>query len=101
MVAALVAELVHPTSALDIGLIRDEANVAAPRREPQVELAWALALPGPYLDWLLFPGELKLEARDGHTTTPHPATDAKVVAESRLEWSARMEDMMDQEGPGQ
>ncbi|KAG5580221.1 hypothetical protein H5410_050848 [Solanum commersonii] len=29
--------LVHPTGALDIGLIRDEANVAAPRREPQVE----------------------------------------------------------------
>ncbi|KAG5591674.1 hypothetical protein H5410_042188 [Solanum commersonii] len=26
--------LVHPTGALDIGLIRDEANVAAPRREP-------------------------------------------------------------------
>ncbi|KAG5632509.1 hypothetical protein H5410_004226 [Solanum commersonii] len=30
--------LVHPTGALDIGLIRDEANVAAPRREPQVEV---------------------------------------------------------------
>uniref|UniRef100_M1DU02 Integrase core domain containing protein n=1 Tax=Solanum tuberosum TaxID=4113 RepID=M1DU02_SOLTU len=30
---------VHPTGALDIGLIRDEANVAAPRREPQVEVA--------------------------------------------------------------
>ncbi|KAG5580634.1 hypothetical protein H5410_051261 [Solanum commersonii] len=29
--------LVHPTGALDIDLIRDEANVAAPRREPQVE----------------------------------------------------------------
>ncbi|KAG5630056.1 hypothetical protein H5410_001773 [Solanum commersonii] len=29
--------LVHPTGALDIGLIRDEANVAAPR-EPQVEV---------------------------------------------------------------
>uniref|UniRef100_M1E140 Integrase core domain containing protein n=1 Tax=Solanum tuberosum TaxID=4113 RepID=M1E140_SOLTU len=31
-------KLVHPTGALDIGLIRDEANVAAPRREPQVEV---------------------------------------------------------------
>ncbi|KAG5600404.1 hypothetical protein H5410_031774 [Solanum commersonii] len=30
--------LIHPTGALDIGLIRDEANVAAPRREPQVEV---------------------------------------------------------------
>ncbi|KAG5572191.1 hypothetical protein H5410_061957 [Solanum commersonii] len=30
--------LVHLTGALDIGLIRDEANVAAPRREPQVEI---------------------------------------------------------------
>uniref|UniRef100_M1DEM1 Integrase core domain containing protein n=1 Tax=Solanum tuberosum TaxID=4113 RepID=M1DEM1_SOLTU len=31
-------KLVHPTWALDIGLIRDEANVAAPRREPQIEV---------------------------------------------------------------
>uniref|UniRef100_M1DTS8 Integrase core domain containing protein n=1 Tax=Solanum tuberosum TaxID=4113 RepID=M1DTS8_SOLTU len=30
--------LIHPTGTLDIGLIRDEANVAAPRREPQVEV---------------------------------------------------------------
>ncbi|KAG5579908.1 hypothetical protein H5410_050535 [Solanum commersonii] len=29
--------LIYPTGELDIGLIRDEANVAAPRREPQVE----------------------------------------------------------------
>ncbi|KAG5632584.1 hypothetical protein H5410_004301 [Solanum commersonii] len=29
-------KLVHPIGALDIGLIRDEANVAAPRRELQV-----------------------------------------------------------------
>uniref|UniRef100_M1DJI3 Integrase core domain containing protein n=1 Tax=Solanum tuberosum TaxID=4113 RepID=M1DJI3_SOLTU len=31
-------KLVHPTGALDIGLIRDKANVAAPRREPQIEV---------------------------------------------------------------
>uniref|UniRef100_M1DPU4 Integrase core domain containing protein n=1 Tax=Solanum tuberosum TaxID=4113 RepID=M1DPU4_SOLTU len=31
-------KLVHPTGALDIGLIRDEANVATPRREPQDEV---------------------------------------------------------------
>uniref|UniRef100_M1DP88 Integrase core domain containing protein n=1 Tax=Solanum tuberosum TaxID=4113 RepID=M1DP88_SOLTU len=31
-------KLVHPTGALDIGLIRDEANMAAPRREPQIEV---------------------------------------------------------------
>uniref|UniRef100_M1DJL9 Integrase core domain containing protein n=1 Tax=Solanum tuberosum TaxID=4113 RepID=M1DJL9_SOLTU len=31
-------KLVHPTRALDIGLIRDEANVAEPRREPQIEV---------------------------------------------------------------
>ena len=31
-------KLVHPTGALDIGLIRDDANVAAPRREPQIEV---------------------------------------------------------------
>uniref|UniRef100_M1D9C2 Integrase core domain containing protein n=1 Tax=Solanum tuberosum TaxID=4113 RepID=M1D9C2_SOLTU len=30
--------LVHPTGALDRGLIRDEVNVVAPRREPQVEV---------------------------------------------------------------
>ncbi|KAG5585317.1 hypothetical protein H5410_045751 [Solanum commersonii] len=29
--------IVHPTRALDIGLIRDEANVATPREEPRVE----------------------------------------------------------------
>ncbi|KAG5600219.1 hypothetical protein H5410_031589 [Solanum commersonii] len=46
MVAALVAGveinfarmLVHPTGALDIGAVRDKANVAASRREPQVEV---------------------------------------------------------------
>ncbi|KAG5595903.1 hypothetical protein H5410_037135 [Solanum commersonii] len=31
-------KLVHPTGALYIGLIRDEANVAAPRREPHIEV---------------------------------------------------------------
>uniref|UniRef100_M1D8C3 Integrase core domain containing protein n=1 Tax=Solanum tuberosum TaxID=4113 RepID=M1D8C3_SOLTU len=31
--------LIHRTGTLDIGLIRDEANMAAPRREPQVEAA--------------------------------------------------------------
>uniref|UniRef100_M1DJF2 Integrase core domain containing protein n=1 Tax=Solanum tuberosum TaxID=4113 RepID=M1DJF2_SOLTU len=30
--------LIHPTGDLDIDLIRDEANVAAPRRDPQVEV---------------------------------------------------------------
>uniref|UniRef100_M1E0W8 Integrase core domain containing protein n=1 Tax=Solanum tuberosum TaxID=4113 RepID=M1E0W8_SOLTU len=30
--------LIQPTGTLDIGLIRNEANVAAPRREPQVEI---------------------------------------------------------------
>uniref|UniRef100_M1D9F3 Integrase core domain containing protein n=1 Tax=Solanum tuberosum TaxID=4113 RepID=M1D9F3_SOLTU len=30
--------LIHPAGTLDIGLIRDEANVAAPRREHQVEV---------------------------------------------------------------
>ncbi|KAG5599265.1 hypothetical protein H5410_030635 [Solanum commersonii] len=30
--------LIHPTRALYIGLIRDEANVAAPHREPQIEV---------------------------------------------------------------
>ena len=30
--------LIHPTGTLDIGLIRGEANVATPRREPQVEV---------------------------------------------------------------
>ncbi|KAG5576886.1 hypothetical protein H5410_057020 [Solanum commersonii] len=107
MVAVLVAGveidfarmLVHPTGALDIGLIRDEANVAAPRREPQVEvpplgidlaahkrwqLVWALALPGPhtavgkapYLS--LWPSErLRLEMAT-LSSTPHLAVDAKI-----------------------
>uniref|UniRef100_M1DUV3 Integrase core domain containing protein n=1 Tax=Solanum tuberosum TaxID=4113 RepID=M1DUV3_SOLTU len=30
--------LIYPTGTLDIGLIRDEANVAAPRSEPQIEV---------------------------------------------------------------
>uniref|UniRef100_M1DS39 Integrase core domain containing protein n=1 Tax=Solanum tuberosum TaxID=4113 RepID=M1DS39_SOLTU len=30
--------LIHPTGTLDIGLIRDKANMAAPRREPQIEV---------------------------------------------------------------
>uniref|UniRef100_M1DPE1 Integrase core domain containing protein n=1 Tax=Solanum tuberosum TaxID=4113 RepID=M1DPE1_SOLTU len=30
--------LIHPTGTLDIGLIRDEENMAAPRREPQIEV---------------------------------------------------------------
>uniref|UniRef100_M1APM8 Integrase core domain containing protein n=1 Tax=Solanum tuberosum TaxID=4113 RepID=M1APM8_SOLTU len=30
--------LIHPTGTLDISLIRDEANVVAPRRDPQVEV---------------------------------------------------------------
>ncbi|KAG5591028.1 hypothetical protein H5410_041542 [Solanum commersonii] len=30
--------LIHPTGTLDIGLIRDEANVVTPHREPQVEV---------------------------------------------------------------
>ncbi|KAG5599608.1 hypothetical protein H5410_030978 [Solanum commersonii] len=31
-------KLIHPTGALDIGLIRDEANMVPPRKEPQVEV---------------------------------------------------------------
>ncbi|KAG5632238.1 hypothetical protein H5410_003955 [Solanum commersonii] len=31
-------KLIHPTGTLDISLIRDEANVAAPCREPQVKV---------------------------------------------------------------
>ncbi|KAG5606332.1 hypothetical protein H5410_027824 [Solanum commersonii] len=30
--------LIHPTRTLDISLILDEANVAAPRREPEIEV---------------------------------------------------------------
>uniref|UniRef100_M1DCU9 Integrase core domain containing protein n=1 Tax=Solanum tuberosum TaxID=4113 RepID=M1DCU9_SOLTU len=30
--------LIHPTGTLDIGIIRDKANVAAPRKEPQIEV---------------------------------------------------------------
>ena len=34
-------KLIHPIGVLDIGLIRDEANVAAPRREPRLRyLPW-------------------------------------------------------------
>ncbi|KAG5609664.1 hypothetical protein H5410_020945 [Solanum commersonii] len=31
--------LIHPRGTLDIALIRDEANVAAPHREPQIEVS--------------------------------------------------------------
>uniref|UniRef100_M1DGE0 Integrase core domain containing protein n=1 Tax=Solanum tuberosum TaxID=4113 RepID=M1DGE0_SOLTU len=30
--------LIHPTGTLDVGLIRDEVNVAAPRRGPQIDM---------------------------------------------------------------
>uniref|UniRef100_M1DHT2 Integrase core domain containing protein n=1 Tax=Solanum tuberosum TaxID=4113 RepID=M1DHT2_SOLTU len=46
--------LIHPTGTLDIGLIRDEANVAAPRREPQVE---------PWMQKLIAESEARMERK--------------------------------------
>ncbi|KAG5585467.1 hypothetical protein H5410_045901 [Solanum commersonii] len=48
-----------PYRALDIGLIRDEANVAALRREPHVE-------------------STEVRGSDGHTAASHLVVDAKV-----------------------
>ncbi|KAG5604692.1 hypothetical protein H5410_026184, partial [Solanum commersonii] len=60
------------------------AGSCLPRR-----LAWAPALPDPRAVGLLsFPWRVEVRCSDGHTTTPHPATDAKVDRRvRRLEWS--------------
>ncbi|KAG5629125.1 hypothetical protein H5410_000842 [Solanum commersonii] len=90
MVAALVARvemdfarmLIHPTGALDIGLIRDEANIAAPRREPR-GLRY-LALDTDLMNTVMGRhARSKLEARMATFATSIRYVDAKVVAESR------------------
>ncbi|KAG5599411.1 hypothetical protein H5410_030781 [Solanum commersonii] len=101
MVAALwtrvpirIGQTSPPYSAIDIGLIRDEANVAATRREPQVELAWAPPAPAhTALGDLVFPGRVRPEARWLRCYTTF--TDAKVDLESEARVERRMEDMMD------
>uniref|UniRef100_M1DII0 Integrase core domain containing protein n=1 Tax=Solanum tuberosum TaxID=4113 RepID=M1DII0_SOLTU len=78
--------LIHPTGTLDIGLIRDEANVAAPRRKPQVELG-AIVVPLAKVQ--------KLE--DQMATQLHHIQPwmQKSIAEFEARMERRMEGMMD------
>ncbi|KAG5571639.1 hypothetical protein H5410_061405, partial [Solanum commersonii] len=97
--------LIHPTKALDIVLIRDEANVAAPRREPQVEiphlgadLADTAANMAPSSSRSTsvrgcdcpVGQNTEIGGSDGHTAASHPALAAKV--DSRVRGQNRVKD---------
>uniref|UniRef100_M1DX37 Integrase core domain containing protein n=1 Tax=Solanum tuberosum TaxID=4113 RepID=M1DX37_SOLTU len=64
--------LIHPIRTLDIGLIRDEANVAAPRREPRLR---SYCCP--------IGQSTEIRGSDSHTAVSHPAVDAKVDSRVR------------------
>uniref|UniRef100_M1DHI9 Integrase core domain containing protein n=1 Tax=Solanum tuberosum TaxID=4113 RepID=M1DHI9_SOLTU len=92
--------LVHPTGALDIGLIRDEANVAAPRRESQVEAAstapsssWSTPQLGAIVVSLT--RVQKLEAQMATLLDHILPWMQKSIAESEARMERRMEGMMD------
>ncbi|XP_015161584.1 uncharacterized protein [Solanum tuberosum] len=68
--------LIHHTGVLDIGLIRDKANVAALRREPQVEVP---PLGADLADTVA----AEIKGSDGYTAASHPALDAKVDSRFR------------------
>uniref|UniRef100_M1DVC0 Integrase core domain containing protein n=1 Tax=Solanum tuberosum TaxID=4113 RepID=M1DVC0_SOLTU len=93
-------KLVHPTGALDIGLIRDEANVAAPRREPQIEAA-SMALSSsrstPELGATVVPlaRVQKLEAQMATLLHHIQPWMQKSIAESEARIERRMEAMME------
>ncbi|KAG5580536.1 hypothetical protein H5410_051163 [Solanum commersonii] len=92
--------LVHPTGALDIGLIRDEANIAAPHREPQVEAASmgpSFSRSTPQLGAVVVPlaRVQKLEAQMATLLHHIQPWMQKSIAESEARVEHRMEDMMD------
>ncbi|KAG5625171.1 hypothetical protein H5410_010389, partial [Solanum commersonii] len=86
--------------ALDIDLIRDEANVAAPRREPQVEAASmgpSSCRSTPQLGAAVVPlaRVQKLEAQRATLLHYIQPWMQKTIAESEARVERRMEDMMD------
>uniref|UniRef100_M1DF00 Integrase core domain containing protein n=1 Tax=Solanum tuberosum TaxID=4113 RepID=M1DF00_SOLTU len=93
-------KLVHPTGALDICLIRDEANVAAPRREPQIEaasMAHSSSRSTPQLGAIAVPlaRVQKLEAQMATLLHHIQPWMQKSIAESNARIERRMEGMMD------
>uniref|UniRef100_M1DYU8 Integrase core domain containing protein n=1 Tax=Solanum tuberosum TaxID=4113 RepID=M1DYU8_SOLTU len=104
--------LVHPTGALDIGLIRDAANVAAPRREPQVKvpplgsdladtaasMAPSSSRSTPQLEATVVPlaRVQKLEAQMATVLHHIQPWMQKSIAESEARMERRIEGMMDQ-----
>uniref|UniRef100_M1DI55 Integrase core domain containing protein n=1 Tax=Solanum tuberosum TaxID=4113 RepID=M1DI55_SOLTU len=90
--------LVHPTGALDIGLIRDEANVAAPHREPQAaSMAPSSSRYAPQLGATVVPLARvhKLEAQMATLLHHIQPWMQKSIAESEARIERRMEGMMD------
>ncbi|KAG5591370.1 hypothetical protein H5410_041884 [Solanum commersonii] len=90
--------LVHPTGALDIGLIRDEANVAAPRREPQAaSMGPSSSRSTPQLGAAVVPlaRVQKLEAQMATLLHHIQPWMQKSIAESEARVEHRMEDIMD------
>ncbi|KAG5586016.1 hypothetical protein H5410_046450 [Solanum commersonii] len=91
-------KLVHPTGALDISLIQDEANVAAPRREPQVEVPpLGVDLAEHKLGATVVPlaRVQKLEAQMATLLHHIQPWMQKSIAESEARMERRMERMMD------
>uniref|UniRef100_M1DNH1 Integrase core domain containing protein n=1 Tax=Solanum tuberosum TaxID=4113 RepID=M1DNH1_SOLTU len=92
--------LIHLTGTLDIGLIRDEANVAAPRREPQVKAASIAPSSSrftPQLGATVVPlaRVQKLEAQMATLLHHIQPWMQKLIAESEARMERRMEGMMD------
>ncbi|KAG5630568.1 hypothetical protein H5410_002285 [Solanum commersonii] len=85
----IVARLVHPTGALDIGLIRDEANVAAQQRASALPVHTAVEAAVVPL------ASLKLKARDGPCLLHHIHHGCKSRSRVEVRVERRMEDMMD------
>uniref|UniRef100_M1DDC1 Integrase core domain containing protein n=1 Tax=Solanum tuberosum TaxID=4113 RepID=M1DDC1_SOLTU len=93
-------KLVHPTGALDIDLIRDEANVAAPRKEPQIEaasMAPSSSRSTPQLGAIVVPlaKVQKLEAQMATLLHHIQPWMQKSIAEYEARMERRMEGMMD------
>uniref|UniRef100_M1DQ59 Integrase core domain containing protein n=1 Tax=Solanum tuberosum TaxID=4113 RepID=M1DQ59_SOLTU len=92
--------LIHPTGTLDIGLIRDEANVAAPHRVPQVDatsMAPNSSRSTPQLGATVVPlaRVQKLEAQMDTLLHHIQPWMQKLIAESEARMERRMEGMMD------
>uniref|UniRef100_M1CXV0 Integrase core domain containing protein n=1 Tax=Solanum tuberosum TaxID=4113 RepID=M1CXV0_SOLTU len=93
--------LIYPIGTLDIGLIRDEANVAAPRREPQVEDAPTALADDMVLD-ALFSGTTEEGPEPTHTKdkrhrSSHTEEEKAQKRQRRQEKEARKASILDEE----